>query len=254
MKHWLPQPTESVANNGDFTRCDLTLEAQDRQKEFLAEFGCRVIQHYVAAFRNLSCLGITWHHLDATRICRRIFDANRNHTDVFVRFAGEVLAAWAEESFTANVIARPPVPHDTTPAFDAIALEREGDSLYLRFIQAKTTREDAGGNANAAAVRFGQLDGGAFDIELMAALEEIAEHQTHQEDKARVLKCMVDPSARRYRIVVVHGETAPQSVLGAYDTHVRGDQARRAATFLRLPNWEEAWNLVGATARAEARK
>jgi hypothetical protein len=192
--------------------------------------------------------------LNLTEITKRLFDSSGNVSDLFVRFAGEVLAAWSEESYTSRVIARSPKPHDSTPAFDLITVEREDGKLYVHFLQAKTTESNIHNNANDAAQKFGKLERGDYYIELAAALEEIAARRPSYGEKRAILRALIDRSVRRYRIVVIHGDVPPATVLSKFDEHVGGDRVRRAANFFQLPDWTNAWQTIGEGAFAEASK
>lgn len=252
MKRWLTDPTISIATNGDFERWDLTLISEKNQLEFLREFGRRVVSAYLAPLRVMPLLALPLGSLSLPQITKRLFDSSGNVSEIFLRFAGEVLAAWAEESYTSREIARPPKPHDSTPAFDIITIEREDNRLYVYFLQAKTTESNIHHNANDAVQKLGKLERGDYYVELAAVLEEIAARRASYWEKRAILKALYDRSVRRYRIVVTHGDTPPARVLTKFDEHVRGDRVRRAANFFQLPDWGNAWRTIGEGAIAEA--
>lgn len=248
MKRWLPDPTISIATKGDFERWDLPLKSSSDQVGLLYEFGKRVVNTYLAPFEAMQLLALPKESLSWGKVTRRLFDSNGNVSDLFVRFAGEVLAAWAEESYTSHEIARPPRPHDSTPAFDVITIKRDNEKLYAYFVQAKTTESNIHDNASDAAQKFGKLERGDYYVELAAALEEIAARRPNDEEKRAILRAIIDPSVRRYRIVVTHGDAPPETVLTKFYEYVAGERVRRAASFFQLPDWANAWRIVGKAA------
>jgi len=252
MRRWLPDPTVSIATKGDFERWDLLLGSAKDHPEFLREFGRRVVRAYLEPFRVMPLLALPLESLSLPQITRRLFDSSGSISEVFLRFAGEVLAAWAEESYTSREICRPPKPHDSTPAFDVITIEREHNGLYVHFLQAKTTESNVHDNANDAARKFGNLEQGHHYVELAAALEEIAARRVSHWERRAILRALIDQSVRRYRIVVTHGNAPPATVLSNFDQHVVGQRARRAANFFQLPDWTNAWRTIGEGAIAEA--
>ena len=253
MRTWFTGPAKSFVTNGQYERWDLVLDAGDDQSQFLNEFGHRVIQMYLAPFKSFTLLAIREFKFDLAKQRSRLFDKSGNATQTFESFAGEVLAVWAEESYTLNTIVRSPRPHDATPAFDAIALENDGDSWYVRFLQVKTTQTYAGDNANEAARALGGLDDSNYDIELMAILEDVAARQPDESKKRAIIKGLI-PAMRRYRVVVLHEGPAPPVVLTNFDQHIRGDLSRRSAAFLQLPNWQVAWIEISRAGYADTFK
>lgn len=251
MKRWFPNPSCNLVARGDFERGDLILDASDKQQKFLKEFGERVLECYFAPLNSLAASGLL-SASDIARITKRLFANSGDVTDDFVTFAGEVLSAWAEESFTQHTIVRGPKPHDSTPCFDAVALGYdENGNIYLCFIQAKTTESNVAANANSAAVDLGKLDSGEYDIELAGAIEEIAERQPNTVDREKILKAFVDPMCRRFRIFVLHGVKAPGTLLGQFCNHIQGARCRRNASFLQLSQWAKAWQVIGDAAYAK---
>ena len=250
MNRWLPPPNVSVSTHGDYERWELLLDAGDRQDDFLGDLGNRVIDAYMIPFHALRTIGIG--SLDMERACGRLFDGEGHPTDTFVEFAGEVIAAWAEQSYARNDVVRDPVPHDTTPVFDALAIEREHGNVYVRFVQAKTTESYPATGANEAVVKFGKLEAGAYFRELTTALEDVASCLTDANEKRAVLRASIDPAVRRYRIVVTHGVEAPPRAPTNFNTHVTGNRSRRGTTYLKMSEWDAAWTLVGEKAREKA--
>jgi hypothetical protein len=251
MKRWFSIPSSNIIVRGDFERVDLILNAGSKQQHFLKVFGERVVDIYLAPLNSLTTSGLL-SESDIKRVTRRLFTESNAVTESFIRFAGEVISAWAEESFTKHTIVRRPKPHDSTPCFDAIALCYDKNrNLYLCFIQAKTTEANVAANANSSAVDLGKLDSGDFDIELAGAIEEIAERLHNPSDKEKVLKALIDPMCRRFRIVVLHSIKAPRALLGRYCDHVLGDRCRRNASFLQLAQWDSSWKLIGDAAYAK---
>jgi hypothetical protein len=250
MDRWFISPVPTIAESGDFERSDLILDAGKNQREFLKEFGHLVIDYYTAPLRSLIALG-TVPSLDLPAITRRLFTESGDTTEVFRTFAGEVLAVWVEQSFTHNAIERKPKPHDTTPCFDAVSLGQDQGKAFLCFIQAKTTSSNIQNNANSAAESFGKLDSGEYAIELADAVEEVAGRQPNEDDKKAILKTLIDPSCRRFRVVIIHEIEAPDVALSKYCNHVPGDRCRRHASFLQLLEWEQSWQSIGRSAYAK---
>lgn len=251
MKRWFPNPIPAIVTQGDYERCDLTLHAGSNQNEFLEEFGKLVVTYYLAPLEAIIASGLV-PTINLEVVTRRLFTNLDNVTEVFKTFGGEVLATWAEESFSSHTIERRPKPHDSTPCFDAIALGHDTHgNIYLCFIQTKTTQSNVTNNTSSAAVDLGKLDDGHFDIELAGALEEIAERQPVPDKKKAILKALIDPSCRRFKIVVLHEIQAPKTVLSRYSHNVRGDRCRRNASFFQLPSWNRSWRKIGKSAYAK---
>lgn len=229
-------------------RSDLQIDA--KAEDFLAELGRKTIYAYLQPIRShvdLWPAGV----FDPLRYAKRLFHRDGTAKRTFMDFAGEVLAAWCDESFSGRICGRRPQPHDTTPVFDSIAYEEIGETVTVYLIQAKTTRHHPASSANLAARKFARMENGDFDRELSLALSEMASLFPAEAKRRSVMSAIYAREQRRFCVSTIHGAIAPATVLTRYDIHVKGDATRRAALFLRLPEWENAWEIAAAAAYAE---
>jgi len=251
MKRWFQPPPVTDVHRGDYRRWDLGLDSASDRVQFLEALGRRVIETYLAPLEYLSG-GRTAIKIDVTEFVDRLFDPSGNVSDEFVSFGGEVVAAWADESFAGRTLAMPPAPHESRPAFDAISLAEDQEGIYICLIQGKTTPHNASNEANLGARQLGRLERGDFQRELAAALESIARRMPDSGAKKSLLRALTDPSRRRYVVSTVHEQQPPTDVLGNYDRHIPGAFVRRTASFIRFNPWQAAWQAAGNSAHVEA--
>ena len=248
MRRWFADPVVTQVVNGDFLRSDLV--AGMGTEDFLAELGRRTIQAYLDPIQSYAAL---WPQgkFDPKKYAKRSFYADGTGKLTFERFAGEVLAAWYDESFTNRLCGRGPLPHDNTPVFDSLAYEEVGDVVRVYLIQAKTTENSPASNANLAARKFAGIESGEFAYEFSKALNQMAMLFPSEVKRRSVMSAIYEREQRRFCVTAVHATAAPTAVLTRYNLHVEGETARRSAIFLRLPDWESAWEIVAAAAYAE---
>ena len=251
MRRWFDEPNKEIYAEGDFGRWNLDLEQASEPNEFLRELGRRVIVTYINPLEYLRG-GDVMISLDVTRFAERLLSSDGSPPDTFVTFTGEVLAAWADESLERRRVGLPPSAHQNIPSFDAINIGRDATGIYICLIQAKTTRDNVSGEANLAARQLGRLEKGEFQHELAAALEQIATGLDNPSERRSLMTCLLNSSRRRYAILVIHEIERPERLLTNYDRHIPGPTEKRSAGFIQFGRWDEYWQLVGDTARAEA--
>ena len=259
MRRWCRLSDEEPIQSGSFTEAHLRTHSGQPihgEAQLITELARLSMLRYesqpTATFLVVDDRGEFLDRPEKTKkFYRRLFDSDGGPTQDSITWVSETLALWMETSFEPVLFAEAGRPHDTDPAYDIISLIGGGsDEAQMRLVQVKATENRLQDNRSQALRRFGQLENGGYDPELLhrlCLLEELGRLPEGLQPRE-----LLYDRERRYRVTGIHSQDRNNlTILTTYAQVITGGIWRRSARLVHLSDWQAFWSAVSEVVYAQ---